>query len=38
MSHRRKEEHGNKLRSSCGKTEIDGEAWLSDAPTCSGNI
>jgi hypothetical protein len=30
MSHRRKEDYGKKVRSSCGKTEIDGDAWLSD--------
>jgi hypothetical protein len=33
MPHRDKEEYGKKLRrSSCGKTEIDGEASLSDDP------
>jgi hypothetical protein len=32
MSHRRKEDHGKKLRRNCGKTQIDGEAWLSDDP------
>jgi hypothetical protein len=33
VSHRRKEEHGKKLRGrSCGKTEIGGEAWLSGNP------
>jgi hypothetical protein len=34
MSHRRKDDHDKKLRrrKSCGKTEIDGEAWLSDEP------
>jgi hypothetical protein len=33
MLHKRKEEHGKKLRMrSCGKTEIDGEAWLSNNP------
>jgi hypothetical protein len=30
ISHRRIGDHGKKLRKSCGKTEIDGEAWLSD--------
>jgi hypothetical protein len=36
MSHRRKEEHGKKLRKrrrrNCVKTETDREAWLLDNP------
>jgi hypothetical protein len=34
MSHRWKQDHRRKLRRrrSCGKTETDGEAWLSDDP------
>jgi hypothetical protein len=32
MSHRRKEEHGKKLRRKGQKTEIDGDAQFSDDP------
>jgi hypothetical protein len=32
LLHRRKEQHEKKLRRSCGKMDIDGEAWLSDNP------
>lgn len=32
MSTTRKEQHGKKLRRSCEKTALDGEAWLSDHP------
>jgi hypothetical protein len=33
MSYREKEGHGR--RRSCGKTEVDGEAWLSNNPHMS---
>jgi hypothetical protein len=32
LSYRRKEEHGGKLSMNCGKSEIDGEAWLLNDP------
>jgi hypothetical protein len=35
MSHKRKKEHGKKLRRrrrNCGKTETDRQTWLSDNP------